>query len=285
MLSKKHGKLLQSCWPFEISMDGWSLLARFHSLVTPIYHAALVYRVLSAPAPSAPPLAPAAPATPVSRRRGRGRRRERRPPPPPRAPPPPPRPPPPPPSSSGSGAGAGEGSDPQSALFAAIAARKEKQEARMRAIEAGDLKAADSRCGMRSPVLARRLRLYSTMRHRIHAAPTVLQRLAVRTPRAKCSAHHTVCPPAGGGPAGGAAEDAQGAARRGSGGEEGGQGRGGRMRSQGGAEAGGAKAHTLAGLAGTGSPESCVQACEGWRAGQKHLPRRAVKYKMLLRPE
>ncbi|EOD39231.1 hypothetical protein EMIHUDRAFT_439904 [Emiliania huxleyi CCMP1516] len=67
------------------------------------------------------------------------------PPPPPRAPPPPPRPPPPPPSSSRSGAGAGEGSDPQSALFAAIAARKEKQEARMRAIEAGDLKVEDPR--------------------------------------------------------------------------------------------------------------------------------------------
>ena len=40
---------------------------------------------------------------------------------------------------------AGGGSDPQSALFAAIAARKEKQEARMRAIEAGEIEVEDPR--------------------------------------------------------------------------------------------------------------------------------------------
>ena len=107
----------------------------------------------------------------------------------------------------------------------------------MRAIEAGDLKAAalDAGCEPCAGPLPETVLDYAPSYPR---CTHCIQRLAVRTPRAKCSAHHTVCPPAGGGPAGGAAEDAQGAARRGSGGEEGGQGRGGRMRSQGGAEAG-----------------------------------------------
>ena len=78
------------------------------------------------------------------------------PPPPPMAPPPPPpaAPPPPPPvpaaaggggGGDGGGGGGGGGGGDTNALFAAIAARKEKQEARMRAIEAGEIVAVDPR--------------------------------------------------------------------------------------------------------------------------------------------
>ncbi len=67
------------------------------------------------------------------------------------APPPPPMPPgmapppPPPPPPAASGAGASEAKPPENALFAAIEARRAKQEARMRAIEAGEIVVEDPR--------------------------------------------------------------------------------------------------------------------------------------------
>ena len=71
------------------------------------------------------------------------------PPPPPPAPPPPPPPPPPgaapPPPAAPSGGGGGGGGEEENPMFAAIRARKEKQEARMRAIEAGEVQVEDPR--------------------------------------------------------------------------------------------------------------------------------------------
>ena len=81
----------------------------------------------------APPVAPPPPPVPA----GSG------PPPPPGAPPPPP----PPPSAAPSAdtAGRGGAGQPQNPLFAAIEARKQTQEARMRKIESGEMTMVDPR--------------------------------------------------------------------------------------------------------------------------------------------
>ena len=90
-----------------------------------------------APPPAAPPPSPPPAPPPI----GGG-------PPPPPCPqkrPPPPPPPPPPPAPASAAQPAAGSSDPQNALFAAIEARREKAEARQRAIEAGELTLEDPR--------------------------------------------------------------------------------------------------------------------------------------------